>query len=628
MFPAREASTAADQPPPVARHPVLDPRPMLGTRPSQARHSRVIRSGGSVPARRSPYGRPSKVGNRTAMGPRVRSGSARLRRRRHGHGVLRLRVRPGRARLRPQALWLPCARPVVPMAAWPTLATSTSSTTIICSDTEDTTAAGWTKPAALSIAALKVFDEMWSYQPCLTAAELEPAPQFVSLLYAVKSAMAQFREQEDMRFVIYPKNAEGSKLSRNSQLSIWVLPMASMSQQVFDRGKFEKGCNIISFQMAVIHVGTECVLEQVTRSLGSAAHDCYPFFCSDVEQRICIQSFGPYALSCGQGVHLRHLWLDIHVKIIGSTTKWNPWPRTLHFGCSASGPDDLLPWPWPCPTELKITHDGAELWPATLQQAWDFAMRLEAIRSLVCVAERWKSQYSIVHCSAYWQEVIGSRCDIRLQSWPTAPANGIVLREIVGPDYGICSTVRWWMETEQALHKAINMMELVIQSNLLNSLLGAVNRENKGIMIGYSSTKFDPVARWTNHIQVKHCDILTSTPGNSGWHHQQHVLGSQYIHFRVEVLHIMLKWSLLQFYASPGVPRDKTACSLVRLTGDSANISLLKAFAKLLNIFEVSTDWSINRIAAKCVIKYCWGTTEEDKQSEKQCSYAYQIMLP
>ena len=61
MFPAREASTAADQPPPVARRPVLDPRPVLGTRPSQARHSGVIRGGGSVPARRSPYGRPSKV---------------------------------------------------------------------------------------------------------------------------------------------------------------------------------------------------------------------------------------------------------------------------------------------------------------------------------------------------------------------------------------------------------------------------------------------------------------------------------------------------------------------------------------------------------------------------------------
>jgi len=104
------------------------------------------------------------------------------------------------------------------------------------------------------------------------------------------------------------------------------------------------------------------------------------------------------------------------------------------------------------------------------------------------------------------------------------------------------------------------------------------------------------------------------------------------IQFRVEVLHIGQKWSQLQFSASdgivPGVPCDKTACSLVRPTEDNDDISLLKAFAKLLNIFEESSDCSISRIAATGVIKYCWGTTEDDKQSEKQCSCAYQIMLP
>ena len=104
------------------------------------------------------------------------------------------------------------------------------------------------------------------------------------------------------------------------------------------------------------------------------------------------------------------------------------------------------------------------------------------------------------------------------------------------------------------------------------------------------------------------------------------------IQFRVEVLHIVQKWSLLHFFASddiaPGVPCDTVACLLVRLTEDSDDISLLKAFAKFLNIFEVSTDCSISRIAATGVIKYCWGTTEADKQSEKHCSCAYQIMLP
>jgi len=104
------------------------------------------------------------------------------------------------------------------------------------------------------------------------------------------------------------------------------------------------------------------------------------------------------------------------------------------------------------------------------------------------------------------------------------------------------------------------------------------------------------------------------------------------IQFRVEVLHIVQKWSLLHFFASddiaPGVPCDTVACLLVRLTEDSDDISLLKAFAKFLNIFEVSTDCSISRIAATGVIKYCWGTTEADKQFEKHCSCAYQIMLP
>jgi len=45
------------------------------------------------------------------------------------------------------------------------------------------------------------------------------------------------------------------------------------------------------------------------------------------------------------------------------------------------------------------------------------------------------------------------------------------------------------------------------------------------------------------------------------------------IQFRVEVLHIVQKWSLLHFFASddiaPGVPCDTVACLLVRLTKDS-----------------------------------------------------------
>jgi len=45
------------------------------------------------------------------------------------------------------------------------------------------------------------------------------------------------------------------------------------------------------------------------------------------------------------------------------------------------------------------------------------------------------------------------------------------------------------------------------------------------------------------------------------------------IQFRVEVLHIVQKWSLLHFFASDdialGVPCDTAACLLVRLTKDS-----------------------------------------------------------
>lgn len=96
------------------------------------------------------------------------------------------------------------------------------------------------------------------------------------------------------------------------------------------------------------------------------------------------------------------------------------------------------------------------------------------------------------------------------------------------------------------------------------------------------------------------------------------------IQFCVEVLQIVHKLSELKLFASG----DKFACSLVRLTGNSDDITLLKAFAKFLNTFEISIDCSISHFAFTSVTKYHWGTTEDDEQSEKQCPSAYQIMLP